>query len=166
MKCDGGKPLCVHCEKKGQECVYENATSKGARNEDLLLEAVGLLNTLTLSQVTTTLLKLSEETDATQVMNTIRQTADNASQKPDDLTELTGISSFFADQLSGRYPFTYPENHDGGIQYAESLLRELLHDVQYGRLKHSQMHDVDSRSVQNMKQSSSTLTASMLKTRA
>ncbi|KAH8177046.1 fungal zn(2)-Cys(6) binuclear cluster domain-containing protein [Sarocladium implicatum] len=132
-RCDGGKPSCVHCERKGQTCVYENANIKGAKNGDLLLEATGLLSSLTPSQAIATLLSLSEEVDATVVINSIRIAADHASRHSDGLADITDMRFFPANQLSIRHPFTYPENDNAGSKFAGSLLRELLLSVQSGR---------------------------------
>jgi hypothetical protein len=125
IKCDGGKPACRSCTRKGHECIYEDP-NKGPRNGDMLLEAVRLLNPLTPAQATATLSSVAGHHDSTDVMNTIRQAADVAGRQVDSSLGLTGGPSSFTRELTARHPFTYPGDPGIGPEAAEELLKELL----------------------------------------
>lgn len=101
-------------------------------NGDLLLEAVGLLNTLTPSGAIATLLSVADRDSSTEVIDAIRKAADKAAQESNCSHELAGTTPS-VQELASRHPFTYPQQTAVDPEDATQLAKNLLMSLRYKR---------------------------------
>lgn len=95
------------------------------RNGDLLLEAVGLLNTLTPAQATSTLRTVADQQDSLEIIELIRQATNTATHDVDPETSSRFGPRSLPQELASRHPFIYP-NEGRDFDAADKLLKELL----------------------------------------
>jgi hypothetical protein len=108
MQCNGAKPACVSCASTSLACSYTTPIAAKTKSGDLLVEAIQLLNTLTPSQTTATILSLRGTEDPATVINSLRHTAEAANQAcsrlvPSSVRQPFLISNLGAGELGAGY---------------------------------------------------------------
>lgn len=120
IRCDGGKPACSSCHRKGVfVCHYDLPPSKNPSTE-YLIEAIALLNSLPPTQVQPTLLDLRDLNRDTEIIAALRDIVGIKAQHQSD------TSASFIQFLKLNHPFTYPAFEPINPMETSSYLKQLV----------------------------------------
>jgi hypothetical protein len=105
IRCDGGKPLCTACFRKGlEQCHYEEPSTKD-KHAGLLQEGIRILLSMQPSSTSSALLAVGDLERDTEIIDKLRDLASTASLQT---AYGTGPATGFARFLERKHQFSYP----------------------------------------------------------
>lgn len=105
IQCDGGKPLCTACFRKGlEQCHYEEPSTKD-KHAGLLQEGIRLLLSMQPSSSSSALLAVGDLERDTEIIDKLRDLASTTSLQT---AYGTGPATGFARFLERKHQFSYP----------------------------------------------------------
>lgn len=132
LKCDGQRPVCGACERRGEECTYQMRRKRGEANHDQVVELIRLLNAMPAFEALRAINSVGDITDGAKILEMLKGNM-HGRQRPSDISTARSLTarSSIALELITRHPAMY-----WGMHPTEFLFSNVsgTHQEQLGRL--------------------------------